>query len=151
MSEIAVIYASVHHGNTKRLLEEASSDIGIDLINAENAAHTDLSKYKAVGFASGIYMSKFHKSLVNFLDSKPILPKNTFIIYTSGSGGKKYADAISKQLVGLDLKILGVYQCKGYDTYGPFKIIGGIAKGHPNRDDAEKCSDLLKNNVCAKL
>jgi len=28
-------------------------------------------------------------------------------------------------------KVLGVYQCKGYDTFGPFKLAGGIGKGHP--------------------
>lgn len=30
---------------------------------------------------------------------------------------------------------LGSYGCKGYDTYGPFGLIGGINKNHP--DDQE--------------
>lgn len=30
---------------------------------------------------------------------------------------------------------LGAYQCLGFDTFGPFKLIGGIAKGHPNEDE----------------
>ena len=109
------------------------------------------SKYKAVGFASGIYMSKFHKSLKKFLDGSPHLPQKTFIIYTSGSGSEKYADAFIKRLSGLGLEILGIYQCKGYDTYGPFKIIGGIAKGHPDMEDIEKCADFLKNTVQSQL
>ena len=28
--------------------------------------------------------------------------------------------------------MLGEYGCLGYDTYGPFKLVGGIAKGHPD-------------------
>ncbi|MEE1099963.1 MAG: hypothetical protein U0K86_00580 [Agathobacter sp.] len=28
--------------------------------------------------------------------------------------------------------IIGKFSCKGYDTYGPFKLVGGIAKSHPN-------------------
>ena len=145
MPDIAIIYASVHHGNTRKLLEGAVTESGIDLINADKAGNTDFSKYKAVGFASGIYMSNFHKSLQKFLNDSPHLPQKTFIIYTSGSGSKKYADAFAKRLNALGLKVLGIYQCKGYDTYGPFKIIGGIAKGHPNMKDIKKCADFLKN------
>ncbi len=151
MPDMAVIYASVHHGNTKKLLEGAAAGSDIDLISADKAANTDFSKYKAVGFASGIYMSKFHKSLKKFLDGSPHLPQKTFIIYTSGSGSEKYADAFIKRLSGLGLEILGIYQCKGYDTYGPFKIIGGIAKGHPDMEDIEKCADFLKNTVQSHL
>ena len=57
MPDMAVIYASVHHGNTKKLLEGAAAGSDIDLISADKAANTDFSKYKAVGFASGIYMT----------------------------------------------------------------------------------------------
>ncbi|HAP20133.1 MAG TPA: flavodoxin, partial [Lachnospiraceae bacterium] len=27
------------------------------------------------------------------------------------------------------------FGCKGYDTFGPFKLVGGIAKGHPDGND----------------
>ena len=30
------------------------------------------------------------------------------------------------------------FGCKGYDTFGPFKLFGGIAKGHPDEDDIKK-------------
>ena len=33
--------------------------------------------------------------------------------------------------------IVGKYSCKGYDTYGPFKLMGGIAKGHPTDSEIE--------------
>ena len=31
--------------------------------------------------------------------------------------------------------MLGEFGCKGYDTFGPFKLVGGIAKGHPDQKD----------------
>ena len=31
--------------------------------------------------------------------------------------------------------IIGKFGCKGYDTFGPFKLAGGIAKGHPDEKD----------------
>ena len=34
--------------------------------------------------------------------------------------------------------MLGEFGCKGYDTFGPFKLVGGIAKGRPNEADLEQ-------------
>ena len=33
--------------------------------------------------------------------------------------------------------IVGKFGCKGYDTFGPFKLVGDIAKGHPDEKDLE--------------
>ena len=32
---------------------------------------------------------------------------------------------------GKGCREIGEYYCQGFDTFGPFKLIGGIAKGHP--------------------
>ena len=31
--------------------------------------------------------------------------------------------------------IVGRFSCKGFDTFGPFKMIGGVSKGHPDEKD----------------
>ena len=46
-----------------------------------------------------------------------------------------YFNAIRKITEAKHCRELGAYQCKGYDTYGPFKFVGGIAKGHPNGEE----------------
>ena len=46
-----------------------------------------------------------------------------------------YFDAIRRIVKDKGCCELGAYQCLGYDTFGPFKVIGGIAKGHPNKDE----------------
>ena len=40
---------------------------------------------------------------------------------------------------------LGIFSCKGFDNYGPFKLIGGINKGKPNEDDTQNLIKFLKN------
>ena len=30
---------------------------------------------------------------------------------------------------------VGSFGCKGYDTFGPFKLVGGICKGRPDEND----------------
>ena len=37
------------------------------------------------------------------------------------------------------------YHCRGYDTFGFFEKIGGIAKGHPNEKDFKKAREFIKN------
>lgn len=40
--------------------------------------------------------------------------------------------------------IIGRFGCKGYDTFGPFRLIGGIAKGHPNEKDMDDAVQFVK-------
>ena len=41
-------------------------------------------------------------------------------------------------------KELGEYRCQGYDTFGPFKLVGGIAKGHPTDDEIKAAVEFYK-------
>ena len=40
--------------------------------------------------------------------------------------------------------VLGEFGCKGFDTFGPFKLVGGIAKGHPNTQDLERARSFYR-------
>ena len=40
-------------------------------------------------------------------------------------------------------KVIGIFGCKGYDTFGPFKLVSGIAKGHPNEKDLEAAVNFM--------
>lgn len=39
---------------------------------------------------------------------------------------------------------IGKFSCKGYDTFGPFKLVGGIAKGRPNAKDLAAAVDFYR-------
>ena len=60
----AIVYTSVHHGNTEKLVKSVSEACQIDLIDAVKQPDADLSSYDMIGFASGIYFSKFHQSIL---------------------------------------------------------------------------------------
>lgn len=131
----AVIYYSKHHGNTKKLLDEIASTHDIDLVDVASDECPDLSSYDVIGYASGIYYSKFHKSLLKFAEEQMPKGKKTFFIYTYGAEKKGYTAAITDAVTKQGAKVLGEYGCFGFNTFGPFKLIGGIAKGHPDKDD----------------
>ena len=133
----AIIYYSCHHGNTKKLLDaikNASSD-KIDLFDITESAPENLNEYDMIGFASGIYYSKFEKRVIDFARDKTPEGKKVFFIYTSGAKNAGYTKAIRKAVAEKNASVLGEYGCLGFDTFGPFKLVGGIAKNHPDSSD----------------
>ena len=129
----AIIYYSRHHGNTKKILDEIARKFDVTLIDAAQTDSADLEEYDVIGFASGIYYSKFHKSVLQFAEQHLPRMKKVFFIYTYGAKKKGYTEAITKAVDLRGADILGEYGCFGFNTFGPFKLIGGIAKGHPDQ------------------
>lgn len=135
----AIVYYSKHHGNTKKLLDAiAEKHEDIDLFDITDNKNIDLTSYDRIGFASGIYYSKFQKTLLQFASEDMPDGKEVFFIYTYGAEKKGYTKAITEALRPHRAKILGEYGCFGFNTFGPFKLFGGMAKGHPTAEEIQK-------------
>ena len=137
----AIIYYSAHHGNTRKLVEAVAQGRDVTLIDALTAKSTDLSGYDLIGFASGIYFGKFHQSVVEF--AKNNLPQGKKVFFLSTYGGSNGTRAIEEAVKVKDARIVGSFGCKGYDTFGPFKLVGGICKGHPDETDLKNACRFL--------
>lgn len=134
----AIIYYSKHHGNTKKLLDAIVAKYpDVDLLDVTLEKEMDLSTYDRIGFASGIYYSKFHKEVLRVAKENLSDNKQTFFIYTYGAKKNGYTKAITDAVKIHNSTVLGEYGCFGFDTYGPFKLLGGMAKGHPNDCEIE--------------
>ena len=138
----AIVYASVHHGNTEKLVKNIAEECQVDLIDAVKQPDADLSSYDIIGFASGIYFSKFHQSILGFAEKNLPDDKKVFLICTYG-GSANYK-SIEQILDKKRSKVIGKFGCKGYDTFGPFKLVGGIAKGHPDEEDIKNAVAFVK-------
>ena len=141
----AIIYYSQHHGNTKKLLDAIKAvDPSVELIDVTAQLTADLSTYDRIGFASGIYFSAFAKQIITFADAH--LPENkpVFYIYTHGAPGGNFLKAMREIATRKHGKELGEYRCQGFDTFGPFKLVGGIAKGHPTEEEIKGAVKFYK-------
>ena len=138
----AIVYASVHHGNTEKLVKRIADECQFSLIDAVKQPNADLSSYDMIGFASGIYFSKFHQSLLGFAEKNLPDKKKVFLICTYG-GNANYK-SIEQILSKKHSKVIGKFGCKGYDTFGPFKLVGGIAKGHPDDEDIKNAVEFVR-------
>lgn len=65
-----------------------------------------------------------------------------FLLYTCGNPAGGYVKSITRTLEANGAKVVGNYGCKGYDTYGPFKLVGGIAKGHPTEEEIARAVEF---------
>lgn len=130
-----IVYYSSHHGNTKKVAQAIARDRDVTLIDASAVKSADLSGYELIGFASGIYFGKFHESVLEF--AKNNLPEGKKVFFLSTYGGNSSTKAIEEAIRDKAPEIVGQFGCKGYDTFGPFKLVGGIARGRPNETDLE--------------
>ena len=132
----AIVYYSKHHGNTKKLLDAiAAFDASVVLIDVTEHPDADLAAFDRIGFASGIYYSSFAKQLLTFAAEHLPEGKDVFYIYTHGAPVGGFLKGMREIAEKKHCHELGAYHCLGYDTFGPFKIVGGIAKGHPTEEE----------------
>ena len=145
--KVVIAYCSQHHGNTKKLLNAIQELADVKLISAVECKETNLSEYDLIGFASGIYFGKFSGAVIEF--AKKNLPSNkpVFLICTYGIKRKNYTKVMERIITEKSCRLLGTYSCRGFDTFGPLKLIGGIAKGHPDEKDVKGAIEFFREII----
>jgi len=145
-----IVYTSVHHQNTEKVANVMAAELEADLTPTGNAKPETLAAYDLVGFGSGIYFGKHHKTLLRFVETlPPVAQKRVFVFSTSGDGKMHHA-ALKEQLVNKGFVIVDEFCCRGWDTVGPLKLFGGINKGRPDENDlaaARAFAQGLKNKM----
>ena len=142
--KIAICYYSRHHGNTRKVAEAMALEGGADLIDVTTRQTVRLEEYDCVGFASGIYGFEFHRAVTAF--ARQYLPegKPVFFVCTYGALRGAGAKELEKLARERGCPVLGTFGCKGYDTFGPFRLVGGIAKGHPDEQDLKNAREFFR-------
>ena len=146
MKKTAIIYASKHHGSTRKLVEAIAAKFDIVQINAEEQQRVDLNEYDLIGFASGIDFGTFYPSVEQALKDNLPDHKKVFFLYTCAKINNRFTKNVKQVAIAKNAEILGEYGCRGYNTYGPWKLIGGMNKNHPSvkeLDEAVKFFEVL--------
>jgi len=130
-----IVYTSVHHQNTEKVAKVMAEELGAEVIPVANAKPDMLAPYDLIGFGSGIYFGKHHKTLLQFVETlPPAIQKRAFVFSTSGDGKMHHA-ALKDKLASRGFTVVDEFCCKGWDTVGPLKLFGGINKGRPDEND----------------
>lgn len=136
MKKAVIVYASTHHGNTRKLVDAISAEYPIVLIDATEQTQADLNQYDLIGFASGVDFGRFYEPVERFLKENLPEKKQVFFLYTCAMVQKGFTKSMRQEAEKKNAALLGEYGCRGFNTYGPWKLVGGMNKGHPTVEEA---------------
>lgn len=143
------VFISVHHGNTEKVARNMANILDADLVQVKEADATVLEAYDLIGFGSGVYFGKHHASLLDFVDSLPMVrDKKAFIFSTSGLRKIPFLHDFDRSLKGRlrrkGFDVIAEFSCRGYDTSRAAMIVGGINRGRPDARDLRQADDFAR-------
>ena len=122
MNKCIIFYVSQHHQNTEKLLKQA---IGGEPL-AELVPLTDTPLRICPNTALSAWLPAFiwanlmPPCLLFGKHRKDLAGRKVFTILTSGSNQKNYSKNFRALLENCGCSITGSFQCKGFDTNGPW-------------------------------
>jgi len=130
-----IICVSVSHGNTRRVAEAIGGVLGADVVEPEQLSSADVAGYDLVGLGSGIYGMTFHPRLWRFVRSLPRGRGMPVFLFATSGGREQWwrpaAVVIGGLLRSKGYRVVGTFSCRGWDTWLPLRLIGGINRGRP--------------------
>ncbi len=142
---IAIIYASVHHGNTRKLAETLAAELSADLFSVDEAKAIRAEQYDLIGLGSGVYFGRHHESLRSLVNS---WHQQHFVFLFSTAGLpflRWFQHASLRRCVSRKrCQVVAEFCCQGWDTVGPLWLMGGINRRHPNTKDLDRAKEFAK-------
>ena len=138
-----LVYKSVHHGNTARIARAMADVLGADCAAPSECPYEKLAGYELLGLGSGIYYGGVHEELMNWARGLPETHAgrlDVFIFTTSGLPvlAKLWHRPLKAALVKKGYRVIGEFSCRGFDTWGPLWLTGGLNKRHPDERDIQR-------------
>lgn len=143
-----IICVSVSHGSTAKVAHAMADVLGADVREPDLVDPGSLGGYDLVGFGSGIYYGSHHARLRRLVESLPeVEGTRAFVFSTSGQGRDQHLPwqrPLASVLSDKGYDVVGTFACRGFDTWLPLRLVGGIAKGHPDALDLSHAHDFAR-------
>ncbi len=140
-----IVCVSQHHGNTKKIADAMAAVLGAEVCRPGDVNVEALAEYDLIGFGSGIAFGKHYQPLLRWVETRPPLNKKAFVFSTRGASRHgSHHRALKDKLEEKGLTVVGEFSCRGFDTYGLMKLVGGIARGRPNEQDLRDAEEFAK-------
>ncbi|MFI9403443.1 flavodoxin family protein [Nocardia sp. NPDC052316] len=133
-----IVCTSVSHGNTKKIADVMGQVLQARVVDPQHIDAAELAGYDLVGFGSGIFLGSFHAQLREFVESLPEQRSTAFVFASSGfpdAGMQRFSRPMVRLLEQKGFEVADTFSCRAFDTYAPFKLVGGIRKGRPDAAD----------------
>ena len=139
-----IVCVSISNGNTRRVADRMAEVLDAEVVEPEAVDVDRIDDYDLVGFGSGIYFNAVHSRLRRLIGRLPHVDGGrAFTFFTSGGPEVAlvgYSRPIRRQLASTGFDVLDSFSCRGVDTVGPLRFIGGVNKGRPNERDLDRAA-----------
>jgi len=144
-----VIVFSYHHKNTEKVAKVFAKVLDAEMRTPQEIDPEGLQEYDLIGFGSGIYGERHHRSLLDLADALPqVTNGRAFIFSTSAIMGKdKVAQdhsLLREKLLSKGYVVVDEFACKGFNTNSFLRHFGGMNKGRPNEKDLQNAELFAK-------
>ena len=149
MNTLIVVH-SYHHNNTQKVAEVMAKVLDAQINMPQQTDPKELQEHNLVGFGAGIDSGRHYKPLLDFADKlMQVDNKHAFIFSTAGVTGEKKLvkdhSTLREKLEAKGYRIIGEFQCKGFNTNVFLKYFGGMNKGRPNEEDLKHAEEFAYN------
>lgn len=147
-----ILCKSIHHQNTAQIARVMAQVLNADVASPEEVPYTSLSDCGLFGFGSGVYYGRLHTALYAWLHGLPACRKAlkpAFVFSTSGLPllWKAWHAPLKKLLIQKGFDVVGEFACRGFDTWGPLWLAGGLNRKHPDARDLERAREFAHKLV----
>lgn len=147
-----LIVFSYHHKNTEKVANAFAEVLDAEIKTPRETDPEELLEYDLVGFGSGIYDAKHHRTVLDLADELPqVTDRKAFIFSTSAIMGEdkvtKDHSPLREKLESKGYIIVDEFACKGFNTNSFLKYLGGMNKGRPNAEDLNNAEDFAQKLI----
>ena len=109
----AILYVSVHHGNTRKVAAAMAEACSAELIDLTAQAAVTISDYDRIGLASGCFYGNMHETLRQFVEKTDFpAEQEVFLVCTCGCVYRDYTKAVKKMLQEKGVTVSASFQCR---------------------------------------
>lgn len=145
MPKALIVCSSVHHHNTARVAEAIAAALGATVVPLAEARSEVVRECDLIGIGSGIYYGGVSPDILRWARGLPASigsGKEAFAFTTSGLPflARLWARPLEAALARAGYTVTAGFHCRGFDTWGPLSLVGGINRGHPDARDLERAA-----------
>jgi flavodoxin len=146
-----IVVASLHRGNTRRVAEAMADVLGAEVVAPEDVTAETLRGCALVGFGSGVYYGRMHGSLFSLVrrlseahGADAAAAPRAFVFSTSGLPflATAWHAPLVRLLAEQGFDVVGAFACRGFDTWGPLWLVGGLNRAHPDARDFARAREF---------
>lgn len=134
-----IVCAGTPEGNTRKVADAIGTTLDARVVAPDEVGVGSLAGHDVVGFGSGIFWQRFHPELRRLVRSLARADRgHAFVFATSGLPEfplLSYTRSMRRLLRRKGFEVHDGFVCRGKDTWGPFKLVGGIHKQRPDGTD----------------